>query len=184
MSSDLLPLWPATSNSSLADRIAAHRRSVGTFLLLDCSYSMASEIAPHERAIDKLRKVARQLRLESPQLRQIAFPMPNGEEAAEITTDIHEPCGQTPLAGAIDYAAARGAVHLIIVSDGQPDSESAAKTAAKAARCRIDVCFVGAPGSYGEAFLRQLASLHGGSCDTLSLATKALETRIRGLLSA
>ncbi len=186
MSSDIVHQpRPQTSNASLADRIKQHRQESGTFLLLDCSTSMEDEIAPHERAIDKLRKVARELRHDAPTLRQVIFPAKEGSDhALEIQSDIPEPRGMTPLAQAIDYAAARGAVHLIIVSDGMPNSTELALEAAKKAQARIDVCYVGRSGGPGEAFLRELARLHGGQCDTINLATKALETKIRGLLNA
>lgn len=185
MSSDLVHTPRAQSlSASLAERIKQHQRATGTFLLLDCSYSMSDEIAPHQRAIDKLRTVARQLREDSPAVRQVAFPV-EGHAAIEIAADIPEPGGNgTPLAEAIDYAAGRGALHLIVVSDGAPNDEQAALRAATASRCRIDVCFIGRAGDPGEAFLRRLAAASGGQCDTLSLATKALETKIRGFLNA
>lgn len=186
MSSEMVPTpRPQTSNASLADRIKQHRQAVGTFLLLDCSTSMLDEIAPHERAIDKLRKVARDLRHDAPTVRQVIFPGADGsDDAVEISSDIPEPRGMTPLAQAIDYAAARGAVHLIVVSDGMPNSTELALDAAQRAQARIDVCYVGMADGPGEAFLRSLAARCGGQCDTINLATKALETKIRGLLSA
>ncbi len=186
MSSDLVPTPRlTTTNASLADRIKQQRQATGTFLLLDCSSSMHHEIAPHERAIDKLRKVARDLRRDTPTLRQVIFPAhEDSDHALEIDGDIPEPRGGTPLAAAITYSADRGALHLIIVSDGEPNSASEAVDAAHRAQCRIDVCFVGEPGSPGEAFLRDLAARYGGQCDTVNLATKTLETKIRGYLSA
>jgi Mg-chelatase subunit ChlD len=186
MSSDLTHQpRPVTQNASLAERIKQQKQATGTFLLLDCSGSMSDEIAPNERAIDKLRKVARDLRKDAPSLRQVIFPAhDDSDQALEIQSDIPEPRGLTPLAEAITYSAQRGAVHLIIVSDGMPNSGEAALRSAEHARCKIDVCYVGAPNGIGEAFLRQLAALHGGQCNTINLATKALETKIRGLLSA
>ncbi len=186
MSSDLTHQpRPVTSNASLADRIKQQKHATGTFLLLDCSGSMSDEIAPNERAIDKLRKVAHDLRRDAPTLRQVIFPAHDDSDAAlEIQSDIPEPRGMTPLAQAITYSAQRGAVHLIIVSDGMPNSGPDALDAAAHARCKIDVCYVGRPDGAGEAFLRELAAKHGGSCNTVNLATKALETKIRGLLSA
>lgn len=176
---------PQTANASLADRIKQQRQATGTFLLLDCSGSMSNAIAPHERAIDKLRAIARALRRDVPSLRQVIFPASSeSNEALEIQSDIPEPRGMTPLAQAITYSAARGALHLIIVSDGMPNSPTDAEDAASRAKCRIDVCYVGEPGSHGEIFLRKLAARHGGQCDTVNLATKALDTKIRGLLSA
>lgn len=186
MSSELQPIQrPQTSNASLADRIKAHRQTTGTFLLLDCSWSMCVPIDRERRAIDKLRMIARQLRCDAPTLRQVAFPAPGkDDDAGEILSDIPEPHGMTPLAEAITYAAHLGALHLIIVSDGFPNDSEKAKRAAHNARCRIDVFYVGEAGGPGEQFLRELASLHGGACDTVSLKTAQLETKIRGLLSA
>jgi Mg-chelatase subunit ChlD len=189
MSSDALAPTsrPRSQNTSLAARIAAHKQAQGTFLLLDCSGSMGDRIAKGVRAIDRLRQIARQLRHEAPTLRQIVFPAPDSiDGAAEILSDIPEPHGTTPLDKAITEAATHGALHLIIVSDGDPNDSSATLNAADQARCRIDVFFVGAPGGGGEAFLRELARRHGGACDTVSLASppRELETKIRGLLTA
>lgn len=182
--SDLIAMTRVSSSSSLAERIKEHKRQAGTFLLLDCSYSMSDEIAPNQRAIDKVRLVARDLRRDLPTVRQVAFPV-EGAKAMEIAQDIPDPGGMgTPLAEAIDYCADRGAMHLIVVSDGAPNDEAAALASAKQAQCRIDVCYVGRKGDAGERFLRKLATQQGGSCDTLNLVTKELESKIRGLLSA
>lgn len=183
MSADLVA-HPRAGSNSLAERVKQHRQQVGTFLLLDCSYSMMQTIAPHERAIDKLRTIARQLRQDLPHVRQVIFPTPSGADAEEIVNDIPEPCGQTPLGEAIAYSAARGAVRLVIVSDGYPTNPASALEAAAKATCQIDVCYIGEPGSDGERFLRALASHYGGHCDTLDLSTKQLESKIRGFLTA
>jgi len=184
MSSEIIATARISSNSSLAERIKQHRRATGTFLLLDCSYSMSEEIAPNQTAIQKLRSVARQLRADLPSVQQVAFPV-EGAAAREIAADIPDVGGNgTPLAEAIDYCAGRGAAHLIVVSDGAPNDPPRALIAAKQSRCKIDVVFIGRPGDPGERFLRDLARQSGGSCDTLDLATKALGTKIRGLLSA
>ena len=176
---------PQSLNASLADRIKQHRQSTGTFLLLDCSSSMGCVLSGNDRAIDKLRRVARQLRADAPTLRQVIFPATGDDDnAVEIQSDIPEPRGLTPLAQAITYSADRGALHLIIVSDGMPNSGTEALKAAQQARCKIDVCFIGNPGDPGEQFLRNLAAQCGGACDTLDLTTKQLETKIRGFLSA
>src|SRR6266850_4022097 len=169
---------PQTLNASLADRIKQHRQSTGTFLLLDCSSSMGRVLSGNDRAIDKLRRVARQLRADAPTLRQVIFPgTEDGDDAREIQQDIPEPRGLTPLAEAILYSADHGAVHLIVVSDGMPNSTTRTLEAAQRARCKIDVCFIGNPGDIGERFLRDLAAQYGGACDTLDLTTKQLETK-------
>ncbi len=189
--SDLVPTpqrLPASTHSGLAARIKAYKRETGTFLLLDCSGSMDERISREERAIDKVRSVARGLRRDYPTLRQIIFPAassgPGVECAREVTGDIPEPGGTTPLAAAIRLAASLGAMHLFVVSDGEPTDRDGAMQAAHEAKCQIDVCYIGRPGDSGEQFLRELARQHGGSCDTLDLRTKQLETKIRGFLSA
>ena len=186
---DLVPSasrLPTSTHQGLAARIQAYRRETGTFLLLDVSGSMDERLSREERAIDKLRKVARDLRNNCPTVRQIVFPAgpagPACDQARELAGDIPEPGGTTPLAAAIRLAASHGALHLLIVSDGEPTDKEAARQAAQAAKCQIDVCYIGRPGDAGEGFLRELARQHGGSCDTLDLRTKQLETKIRGLL--
>lgn len=186
MSSELTPTKPSTLSTSLASRIQRYKQRVGTFLLLDVSSSMDG--AGRERPIDKLRATARHLRTDMPTVRQIVFPGSgaNGWSggAEEIAGDIPEPRGTTPLGAAIQLAASLGALHLVIVSDGEPDDPQAAARAAREAKCQIDVVYVGTVGGRGEAFLQQLAKAHGGSCDTISLQTQQLETKIRGLLGA
>jgi len=184
---NLVPSACQTSaHQGLAARIQAYRRETGTFLLLDVSASMTERLSREERAIDKLRRTARDLRRTCPTVRQIVFPAAeHGSQsmtAREVTGDIPEPGGVTPLDTAIRLAASLGALHLIIVSDGQPTDPEAARQAARDAQCQIDVCYIGRPGDLGERFLRELARQHGGSCDTLDLRTKQLETKIRGLL--
>jgi Mg-chelatase subunit ChlD len=184
--SDLTTTKPRTLSTTLADRIARYKQRTGTFLLLDVSSSMDG--SGRERPIDRLRASARQLRQDIPTLRQIVFPAKNFNnfpyDAEEITGDIPEPRGTTPLHAAIRVATALGALHLIVVSDGVPDDEQAAARAARESKCKIDVVYVGMPGGHGEAFLRQLAQAHGGSSETISLHTQQLETKIRGLLNA
>jgi len=149
---------------------------------------MCEQLSREERAIDKLRRTARDLRRDCPTVRQVVFPAgPDGhacDRARELTGDIPEPGGTTPLDAAIRLAASHGATNLIIVSDGEPTDKEAALEAAKDAKCQIDVCYIGRPGDIGEQFLRELAKQHGGSCDTVDLRTKQLETKIRGLLGA
>lgn len=179
MSSDLIRTRPTSTSSSLAARIKQQQLATGTFLLLDCSSSM------NGRPIERLRSIARDLRSTLPNLRQIVFPRIGSTQGAEeIDCDIQDAHGMTPLDHAITLATELGAAHLIIVSDGEPDRPQAVLSAAKLARARIDVFYVGNPGGGGEAFLRGLATAYGGKADTISLQTQQLETKIRGMLEA
>jgi len=72
--------------------------------------------------------------------------------------------GMTDLAKALKFAkmADIKGIRFIVISDGEPDSESQALDVAKTYKARIDTIYVGPEGGDGEAFLRKLAKASGG----------------------
>lgn len=81
--------------------------------------------------------------------------------------------GGTDLAGALKFAkVVDGAVRLVVVSDGQPDSESESLQAAAELVSEISCIYTGPEEAYsgGADFLRRLAKRKGGSFATAASA--------------
>jgi Mg-chelatase subunit ChlD len=91
--------------------------------------------------------------------------------------------GGTNLAGALDFAkqADVPGVRFIVISDGEPDSESAALQAARTIQAPISTIYVGPEGGYGQDFLRRLAAANGGQSVTADRA-KELAAKVETLL--
>jgi hypothetical protein len=167
---------------SLAQLVKERKRERETFLLLDVSGSMLGFTEEHSqtRKIDALKRLVSELR-EELTCPMVAF----AEKPSFVSEHIPAPGGWTNLTAAIQFAQQHEAAHLIVISDGLPDSQEASLRAAKAFGGPIDVFYVGPPGDYGEAFLKALAAASGGKSQTISLAqTKQLSSAIRGLLTA
>ena len=155
---------------------AKTRRSL---LLVDCSGSMRDRIRTGERKIDALRKVVVTLREQHP-VPVAAF---GARENVVLVNEVPEPCGSTPLASAIDYGRTEGASHLVVVTDGQPDSETDAFEAARQFKGPVDVFYIGDGNDHGARFSRELAEMTGGSINLTDLGDpKRLVGKIAGLL--
>ncbi len=164
---------------SLSDLVKA--RTQISLLVVDCSGSMSEETDKGERKIDALRTVVAEVR-ERVACKVLAF---GHAWEPEIVDSIPDPSGGTPLHDAITAGKMHRANHLIVVSDGIPDSTSAALEAARDFGGKIDAVYVGPKGGPGPAFMQQLASLTGGTSDALDLAQKELVgKRILGFLGA
>lgn len=158
-----------------------------SLLLADVSESMNDRIRTGERRIDALRKVVATLRETHP-VPVAAFGLKdysyNGT-VVRLVDAIPEPQGMTPIHKAIDFAKAEGATHIVLVTDGEPDSESLAFEAARNFGGVIDTFFIGNPGGVGARFCQRLAALTGGTSNISDLAKpKELTTKIAGLLPA
>jgi Mg-chelatase subunit ChlD len=165
------------AKGSLGSLIQSKRRSL---LLVDCSSSMREPIRSGERRIDALRKVVANLRSTHP-VPVAAFP---GTHGVELVDSVPEPRGMTPLHWAIEFGTRERANHLVVVTDGEPDSEPAAFEAARAFGGPIDVFFIGDAGtSRGAQFARQLAEATGGTFNLTDLGKpKELGAKITALL--
>lgn len=163
---------------SLKDLIRV-RKEENIFLLLDCSGSMGAPLGNGQKRIDGLRATVRGIQSER-EMKMVQFGY--GYEPSFINT-IPNPSGGTPMHQAIDFARTNGAARAIVISDGIPDSKSAAMESAQRFGGRIDVVFVGDPGEPGEAFLKELAASTGGDSFTGDLRDpKMLASKVMGLL--
>jgi hypothetical protein len=169
--------------SSLADLVKA--KANRSMLLVDISDSMDSHLATGERAIDALRKVVDMLRDTHP-VPVAAFGFDQfGEgdgEVVKFIDNVPEPQGSTPLHTGIDFAKEKGATHLVVVTDGSPDSTSEALRSAKRFGGPIDVFYVGDGNDDGAKFCARLAAATGGTANVTDLNTKLLTSKIRALI--
>jgi hypothetical protein len=69
---------------------------------------------------------------------------------------------------------------FIVISDGQPDSESRALAAAAKFTTRIDTIFIGPPGDPGEVFLAQLAAACRGQ--SMNIKTAQIAEKVERLM--
>jgi Mg-chelatase subunit ChlD len=178
----------AIEKESLDELVRAKTRR--SLLVLDCSGSMGLPVRAGsavfgdnagERRIDALRKVVENVRA------QIPVPMatfgPHGQNV-ELTEVVPEPGGMTPLHRAIRFGKEQGATHLVIVTDGEPDSEEYAFDAARDFGGPIDVFYVGDPSNArATKFTNELARRTGGQSGMSDLGQpKQLAGKIKGLL--
>lgn len=93
--------------------------------------------------------------------------------------------GGTDLAGALQFAkqADVPGVRMIVISDGQPDSEAEALDVARTITAPISTVYVGPEGGHGQAFLAQLARANNGAAVVADRA-KELAVKMEPLLLA
>jgi Mg-chelatase subunit ChlD len=170
----------ATRTSAAEEFVNA--RTKRTMLLVDASGSMDDRIKTGERKIDKLRKVVDSLR-STHRVPVAAFGV-GGFRQVEIVESVPEPAGGTPLHLAIDFGRQQEANHLVVVTDGFPDSADAAFSAAKAFGHPIDVFYIGDGDDQGAKFCAELARRTGGKCGVTDLIgePKQLASKIIALL--
>jgi Mg-chelatase subunit ChlD len=163
------------AKSSLDDFLNAGRQSL---LLVDCSSSMSAYIRTGGTRIAALRKVVDDLREQS--------PVPVAEfsgRGVRVVDSVPAPQGGTPLADAIEFGTREGANHLVVVTDGCPNSEEAAFDAARRFANVIDVFYIGDGNDRGARFAEELAKLTGGVAHLNDLSdTKKLSAQVAGLL--
>lgn len=94
--------------------------------------------------------------------------------------------GGTDLAAALTFAKVADVpdMRFVVISDGQPDSESETLAVAKTYQNRIDTIFVGSELSpLGRDFLAKLAKASGGKSTTADRVAQ-LSTKVQMLLAA
>jgi hypothetical protein len=169
-------------------RALVKEREQRSLLLVDVSGSMGDIISSGEnrgqRKIDALRKVVATLRETHP-VPVAAFGLEGYGGTVAMVDGIPEPQGMTPMHSAFDFGRREGATHLVLVTDGVPDSRQMALDAARNFGGVIDTFYIGDPDAEGAEFLRQIAKLTGGSSNITDLGKpKQLASKIAGLLPA
>jgi hypothetical protein len=183
-------LQKSTVPGSLSQQASAKGQSLAeTFISADCivivdtSGSMGgsdnTERSRYDRACDELRK--------------IQASMPGKIAVISFSSEVMFcPAGVpwnyssgTQLDKALIFARIADVpeMRFIVISDGQPDDESAALAEARKYQNKIDTIYIGPAGERGERFLSRLASESGGISAKDFSAHKLAET-VRGLLTA
>jgi hypothetical protein len=174
---------------SLKDLVRV-RTAENSVLLIDVSTSMDAHMKNGKKRIQGLREVVVGLQAKKPTT-LIAFGLrPFDETGLEkrdevgFVTEVPEAQGGTPLAQGIDFARSNGFGRAVVISDGEPNDDRAAMESAMAFGGRIDVIFVGDPGSRGSIFLDQLAQATGGTRFEGDLSdVKEITGAVAGLLN-
>jgi hypothetical protein len=169
---------PATGAVGAQQKRAA---AAGTsrIVLADTSSSMNDLADGGRRRIDVLRDALVDVACDQ----LIAFSA--GTDTVPGPSHLPEPMGNTALHLALDEASRFRPAMTLVVSDGEPDNEELAFTAARRLPGRIDVIFCGPERNVrARAFLMRLAAVGGGvfvHCDISANALR-LAPVIRGLL--
>ena len=158
--------------------------SVDAILVVDMSGSMAANDAPGG--------LSRYKAAEN-ELQQLQSSMP-GKVAVVAFSSTTQFCpGGIPprLGGSTDMAAALrfvlpadGVAQIVLISDGEPDSESATLAVAREFEHKIDTVYIGPESGYyarGRSFLEKLAAATGGQA-MKSAAPGLLKEQVESLL--
>jgi hypothetical protein len=144
-------------------------------LLLDISGSMKDPLPPNTSKIEELRKLAEKFK----DVRRFQFSWDC--EELKAGESVGEARGGTSMSLAFDTVKEKGIKHVVLITDGLPDSPANALQSAKG--LRIDVFYVGPDPA--PQFLRDLANITGGRYGKATLeARAALEGKVRALLPA
>lgn len=171
----------ASSLSEIAQKLKQERKPQTLLLICDVSGSMATRDCPGgRRRIDVLKEALCDFR--------DAVIVIFSSNAFLISSPdlLPEPGGTTNMAAAIREARLRAVgKRIVLLSDGEPDSESDALAEAQFLRQPISTIYCGPPGGPGEEFLRRLAQITGGKFGEIPPAEStrhALVEKIRGVL--
>jgi len=175
---------PATTGvvAPYAERQRRLDTGSGTTVLADVSSSMEERawggMTKHALLRDAIAGVMR------PGVTILAFSA--GAYPVSRIEDLPEPHGNTALHRAIEQAASQHPARMLIVSDGHPDDEEKARSAAQAFPGVIDVLYIGPDSDKGAiAFLSALAKGHGGryrACDVRSAVARPLLLEVTTML--
>lgn len=160
----------AKSMSASISQLKQAKKSItqlaDTVFLLDTSGSM-NRSYQGKRLIDHLKSAI----ADYPNLRKFSF------NSGFYPDTIPNPDGGTDMAYAFGQIFHFYPQHIILVSDGLPNDQTAAIEAAKRTKAKVDIIYIGKPGDPGEAFMLRLARLCGGQTFTASLL-KNVENQI------
>jgi hypothetical protein len=174
---------PATTGET--DRLKARFAGAGAAVVILCDVSSSmDERAGSRRKIDLLREALDSVWSELPDARLVAFASTPTDLAGP--SDLPAPAGGTALHLGLDAAARHRPGRTVVISDGQPDSETAALDAAGRLPGQIDVIYCGPDSDTGAIdFMTRLARLGGGRVvvrDVVRMGRPALGPAVRSVL--
>ena len=170
----------AHTKISLSERFKLMKQSSNKALLIDISGSMR-DLIPPSFEVSKY-QIMQQILEKIPAQNKFCF-----DTHCERFTKLPKPRGNTALHKAFDYIKTQNLSEVILVTDGQPDSEALALESAR--DLKIDIIYIG-PKPVPD-FLINLAELTNGSFVDANQATlllngtiKEIENKIKGFLNA
>ena len=169
----------SAARSVLAPAGPAHRPSVA---ICDVSASMSDcDVPGSKRRIDALNEILRMLQAENPTLRLIAF----SDVPRYAAIPLPAPGGSTALHLALDFSRSLAVpgVAVALISDGEPDDEQAALSAARRFPVAVNVFYCGPVNGSGADFLKRLAALTGGQYQPVTLAPAQALPALRRVLA-
>lgn len=153
------------------------------FVLADVSGSMAEMAGNYTSKIELLKKALSDSSLDWSTQQLVVFG--SFPEKISHPSLLPHPAGGTALHTALDFIAPSQPIHILVISDGQPNSRDAALKAADAISGKIDVIYIG-PDDDFEAirFMYELAGRTGGRVvvNDLRKIPKQLPATIQKLL--
>ena len=167
--------------TSLLDKIQRMKSQSKHNLLIDISGSMADWVESNEgESFSKYQLMLTLLEKIPQNITKYAFD--SGIE--EITDILPLPRGGTDMSRAFDYVKKKGKKEIVLITDGEPDSEKDALLSAKG--LKIDIIYIGQQPQ--PAFLDKLANATGGSFTNIDLiqagSVLELENKVQLLLGA
>jgi hypothetical protein len=175
MSTDEKELQLGQVTGTLAERLAAKRIIISgeKCILLDTSASMSIDIEPGKTRMDALREIVKNIQGNAP-----IFAFSSG--CVRLLGGIPNPMGGTAMHTAFEVVKQEGFRHVLLITDGEPDSEAHALRAAQG--LSIQIMYVG--GADKPEFLDKLAKVSGSYCTVDDLKEgKKLETKIQLFLN-
>ena len=160
--------------------------NVDAILVVDMSGSMSAHDAPGSTS---------RYEAAEKELRQLQSSMPGKVAVVAFSSSVQFCPGGIPprLGGGTDMAKALrfvqpadGVAQIVLISDGEPNSESETLAAAREFEHRIDTVYIGPESGYyarGRAFLEKLAAATGGQ-SMKSAAPGLLKEQVESLLLA
>jgi Mg-chelatase subunit ChlD len=153
------------------------------FVLADVSGSMSEMAGNYSSKIELLKKALSDPSLDWSTQQLVAFG--SFPENISHPSLLPRPAGGTALHSALDFITPNQPQHILVISDGQPDSRDAALKAADKITGKIDVIYIG-PDDDFEAirFMYELAGRTGGRVvvNDLRKLPKQLPATIQKLL--
>ena len=184
---DKVEEYKKTKTLTLAERMNILKVNKDTCLLIDVSISMGAPafINVNGEGKDKSRYDLTLETLEKfPAIRKFVF----SRDCHEILEGdkIPSPNGSTALDLGFKRVSEKGLKHIVLLTDGQPNDEHAALSAARAIKdLKLNIIYIGPKPI--PLFLTQLANAVNGTFDDVALisgaAQKTLESKIKGYLT-
>lgn len=156
--------------------VAIPKESASVVIMADVSGSMRGA---------KIRRLKDELNRLWPEIKARLMAFSDRPDWVEAPASLPEPFGGTNLAWALEKVAEVWPSEVVVISDGLPQDEEAALSAAERVPGVINVCFVGDDEDHrGAAFMRRLAAVGGGTMVHKDLAKNmSIGTELRSMLA-